>query len=260
MKPSVLATKRSHRAPSWPGVGRPGRAVKCAARGAVRRPEGRATAPRWSGRCRGSRATGGCSAVGSDSGRSFAIGCWRARWPVSTGSKPAERRLSWASSGSSSAIRMGGSPTVSMRSSAPMASGCRTPVRAPQANVFAERWVGTVRREVLDRTLIFGRQQAVGDGGGGRCGGFGCSCWWFDCILAGMVRGFTAHRLSVDGAALAGRDTADPQDSMPNKLIGSREHNWLTGKVLLTAVRAHAMGSPTPANRSTSTDGPRLCW
>jgi len=170
MKPSVLATKRSHRAPSWPGVGRPGRAVKCAARGAVRRPEGRATAPRWSGRCRGSRATGGCSAVGSDSGRSFAIGCWRAGWPVSTGSKPAERRLSWASSGSSSAIRMGGLPTVSMRSSAPMASGCRTPVRAPQANVFAERWVGTVRREVLDRTLIFGRQQAVGDGGGGRCG------------------------------------------------------------------------------------------
>ena len=35
----------------------------------------------------------------------------------------------------------------------------RTQVRAPRANAFAERWVGTVRREVLDRMLIFGRRQ-----------------------------------------------------------------------------------------------------
>jgi putative transposase len=34
----------------------------------------------------------------------------------------------------------------------------RTPYRSPRANSFAERWVGTVRRECLDHLLIFGRR------------------------------------------------------------------------------------------------------
>ena len=35
----------------------------------------------------------------------------------------------------------------------------RTPPRTPVANPYAERWVGIVRRELCDRTLIWNRRQ-----------------------------------------------------------------------------------------------------
>ena len=51
----------------------------------------------------------------------------------------------------------------------------RTPVRAPRANAIAERWIGTVRRDLLDRMLILNRHQ-------------------LEAVLAKYVAHFNTHR------------------------------------------------------------------
>jgi transposase InsO family protein len=41
----------------------------------------------------------------------------------------------------------------------------RTPVRATRANAITERWIGTLRRELLDRILILNRHHLEGRAG-----------------------------------------------------------------------------------------------
>ena len=51
----------------------------------------------------------------------------------------------------------------------------RTPVLAPRANAIAERWIGTMRRELLDRMLILNRHH-------------------LEAVLAEYVAHFNGHR------------------------------------------------------------------
>jgi len=74
--------------------------------------------------------------------------------------------------------RPGAAPHGSDLAAVPVRTGIRilrTPVLAPRANAFAERRVGTVRRELLDRMLILGRRQ-------------------LETVLAGYMAHYNEHR------------------------------------------------------------------
>jgi len=75
----------------------------------------------------------------------------------------------------------------------------RTPIRAPKANAFAERFVGTVRRECLYRMLVFNRRQ-------------------LEVVLAEFVDHYNSHRphRSLDQVSPLSTCRATPPISPPD--------------------------------------------
>jgi hypothetical protein len=84
------------------------------------------------------------------------------------------------------------------------ASVILTPVRAPKANAFAERWVRTVRAEILDWTLVLSRRH-------------------LDRVLCRYASHYNSHR-PHRGIGLAPPDArgADPLRSHPDASTGGR--------------------------------------
>jgi transposase InsO family protein len=80
----------------------------------------------------------------------------------------------------------------------------RTPVRAPRANAYAERWVGTVRREVLDRMLILG-------------------CWQLRSVLAEYADHYNVHRLHRALGQAPPLGPAEPPVVLPSARVVRRD-------------------------------------
>ena len=92
----------------------------------------------------------------------------------------------------------------------------KAPVRAPNARAHAERWIGSLRRECLNRLLIFGRRQ-------------------LECVLAVYTLHYNEHRphRALDQRCPAGqRPELDHQDQ-PNVIPFDRiqRHDRLGGPI-----------------------------
>jgi putative transposase len=90
----------------------------------------------------------------------------------------------------------------------------RTPARAPRANAFAERWIGTLRRECLDQILITGPRHLAS-------------------VMREYVEHYNTHRphRSLDQQPPAGRATPPQIDGAIQPLrrdrLGGLVHEYL---------------------------------
>ncbi len=87
----------------------------------------------------------------------------------------------------------------------------KTPIRAPRANAFAERWVRTVRAECLDWMLLFGRRH-----------------------LEVVLRTFAAHYNARRPHRALGLNTPDPRPEAapwPAEGVRVRRHDLLGGLI-----------------------------
>ena len=90
----------------------------------------------------------------------------------------------------------------------------RTPARAPRANAYAERWIGTLRRECLDHLLITGPRHLA-------------------LVLSEYIDHYNTHRphRSLHQHPPAGRTTPPPPDRATRPLrrdrLGGLLHEYL---------------------------------
>lgn len=85
----------------------------------------------------------------------------------------------------------------------------QTPIRAPKANAFAERFVRTIRSELLDRTLIFGHRQLAS-------------------MLAEYETHYNSHRPHRGRGLDAPESTDAVHPSVPTKEVRRKGCRWRT--------------------------------
>jgi putative transposase len=89
----------------------------------------------------------------------------------------------------------------------------RTPVRAPNANAYAERWVRTVRADCLDHLLILGRRH-------------------LERVLRVYVRHYNGHRphralgLKPPDRSVEARTAVPPLDVRRQDILGGLIHEY----------------------------------
>jgi len=88
----------------------------------------------------------------------------------------------------------------------------KAPVRTPVANTYAERWIGTLRRELLDRTIVWNQRQ-------------------LENLVADFVAHYNEHRPHRSLAQLPPRPPEAPPPAPPTGVVHVLKHTRCGGLV-----------------------------